>query len=460
MLNLSNRRVAPEMSKENERLYSLKVLKTPKAGKLLARWLSGIFLVLFIILFLPWQQNIQGYGSLTALTPANRPQTIETVIAGRIEKWGIAEGQYVTRGDTIMVISEVKDAYFDPEYLTRLSEQISAKRGTISAKTAEIAALEQQLTAMRRSMVLKIEQANNKFQQAILKVQTDSAALEAAKLNYQIANDQYRRFKVMYDSGTISLNKLQQINLTRQKSEADQETAANNLDASRNARVIAEVDISATEAEFMDKISKAESDKSKASSTLFESEAELSKLTNQYANVRIRTSQYAILAPQDGYVVKALKAGLGQTIKEGEPVATIMPENPDVAVELYVKAMDVPLLSKGRKVRLEFDGWPALQFSGWPQVAVGTFGGVIEVIDFVDSKAGQYRILVRPDPTEEPWPNQLRLGSGVYGWAMLDEVPVWYEIWRQLNGFPPSLETEPSESALGKKAYADSAPIK
>ena len=99
-------------------------------------------------------------------------------------------------------------------------------------------------------------------------------------------------------------------------------------------------------------------------------------------------------------------------------------------------------------MRLQFDGWPAIQFSGWPSVAVGTFGGTVTVIDVVSSGAGKYRLLVRPDSVngrdgERAWPKQLRLGSGVQGWVILDSVPVWYEIWRQLNGFPPTLQAEP-----------------
>jgi membrane fusion protein, adhesin transport system len=110
-----------------------------------------------------------------------------------------------------------------------------------------------------------------------------------------------------------------------------------------------------------------------------------------------------------------------------------------------VKAMDVPLISKGRRVRIEFDGFPALQFSGWPSISVGTFGGTIEVIDYVNTKPGEFRILVIPDLKDIPWPKQVRMGSGIKGWVMLDDVSVWYELWRQLNGFPPSLYQEPAD---------------
>jgi len=140
---------------------------------------------------------------------------------------------------------------------------------------------------------------------------------------------------------------------------------------------------------------------------------------------------------------------VGETVKEGDPLVTVVPARPQQAVELYVKAMDVPLLRRDRKVRLVFDGWPALQFSGWPSVAVGTFGGVISVIDAVDSQNGRFRVLVTPDPEDERWPEQLRMGSGVHGWALLDTVPVWFEIWRQLNGFPPTVDPDQLEAPMG-----------
>jgi hypothetical protein len=167
--------------------------------------------------------------------------------------------------------------------------------------------------------------------------------------------------------------------------------------------------------------------------------------------MEIRSQQYHILAPQAGFVVKATQAGIGETIKEGDPVCTIMPQSTDIAVEMHVKAMDVPLISKGRRVRIEFDGFPALQFSGWPSISVGTFGGTVEVIDYVNTKPGEFRILVVPYKTDTPWPKQLRMGSGIKGWVMLDDVRVWFELWRQLNGFPPSLYQEPVEEEHDKK---------
>ena len=213
----------------------------------------------------------------------------------------------------------------------------------------------------------------------------------------------------------------------------------------------AEIEIDRVQAEFLDKINKAESDLNNTLSEQFETQADLAKLGNEYVNMEIRSQQYFILSPQAGQVVKATKAGIGETIKEGDPVCSIMPQSTDVAVEMYVKAMDVPLISKGRRVRVEFDGFPALQFSGWPSISVGSFGGTVEVIDVVNTHPGQFRILVIPDLKDTAWPKQIRVGSGTKSWVMLDNVRVWYELWRQLNGFPASLYAEPKSDQPDKK---------
>ncbi len=414
MLKISKQQVEPLLPQE--RLYSLRSLRTPRAGKTLARWLMAIGTVFFFALFLPWQQNVRGTGAVTTLKPEHRPQTVETAIAGRIENWRVREGMRVKKGDTLITLSEINEKFFDPALLTRLSEQIIAKENSLLSKQEKAQALQRQIKALRNEMEVKTQQAK--------------AKLEAETIRFQNAENQYQRNKTLFEAGNIPLTKFQDIEYKWQGSKADFNNAKFELDR--------------VELEFLDKINKAESDRNNTESEIFESRAEIAKLKNEYANMQIRNRQYQVVAPQAGIVVKALKAGIGETIKSGDAVCTIMPESGDIAVEMYVRAMDVPLISRGRHVRIQFDGWPALQFSGWPSVSVGTFGGRVEVIDYVNSKPGEFRILVVPDPNDEPWPPQLRMGSGTKGWVMLDNVRLWYEIWRQLNGFPASLYGQPT----------------
>ncbi|MGM9511890.1 MULTISPECIES: HlyD family secretion protein [Larkinella] len=446
MLNISNQRV-DEALLTHYPLKTLRTLPQPESGRRLGRWMLVMLLIGLIVMFLPWQQNLNGEGTVTALTPQDRPQTIQNAIAGRIERWKIQEGQYVKKGDTMLVISEIKDEYFDPRLPQRLDEQLDAKQGSLEATDAKISALDGQIAALKTGLQVKLASARNKIRQSAFKVTSDSTDLLAERKNYQIALDRLERYEKGYKNGLFSLTDLESRRLKVQQDYAKVIAWENKLNVSRQELVNARLDLNTIQADYQEKIAKALSDRSSAVSYRAEADGEISKIRNKISSVDVRRGLYVVRAPQDGYVVRSLKFGIGETIKEGESIASLQPANPSIAVELYVRAMDVPLIQRGREVRIQFDGWPAIQFSGWPTVAVGTFGGEVAVIDAVSSVNGKYRLLVRPKarPSDQPWPKQLRVGSGVYGWVMLDDVPIWYEIWRQLNGFPPSLKEEPKE---------------
>lgn len=444
MLNISDQKIPKNWA--NQEFQAIKTVNTPASGRVLANWLLGIMLIIILCLFLPWQQNIPGKGKLTALDPAQRPQQVHTAIAGRITSWKVREGQYVNKGDTIVTLAEIKDDYFDPELLKRLNEQLFAKEQSIKATEDQVAAIGIQISALENGLKFSLQKARNKVQQGKLKVMSDSTDYENEKIQYDIAKIQFDRYKKLFEKeGLISLTDLERRNQKLQESLAKKVSTQNKFIVSKNELLNALIELSSVEAEYRDKLAKATAELGAKKSYLAEAQSEYSKLRNKIANVEMRTQNYALIAPQDGYIVKALKVGIGETVKENEALVTISPDISTMAVELYVKAMDVPLLSKGRHVRLQFDGWPVLQFSGWPNVSVGTFGGELVVIDYVASANGDYRLLVVPDRTDEKWPDQLRLGSGVNGWVMLNDVPVWFELWRQINGFPPSINPEEAE---------------
>ncbi len=435
----------PSSSYYDEHLRDLQDLRTPRAGRRLAHWVGGIGLGLLGCLFLPWQQNINGSGQITALLPQERPQTIQSIIAGRIERWKHQEGDRVRRGDTILILSEVKDEYFDPNITVRLQEQQTAKESAIDAYQAKVAALGEQIVALTSQRGLSLQKARNKVQQAQLKIRADSADLLVARLDQQVAIQQLQRLEGLYAKGLFPLAELEKRRLKNQETDSKLISGQAKLLAARQELLNARLEISALGAEYADKLAKAQSDRSSANSALADGEGEKSKLVNKLASVRVRQAQYVLRAPQDGIVVRALRAGVGETVKEGEAVATIMPTISHLIATLYIRPMDLPLIQPGTPVRLEFDGWPALAFSGWPGASIGTFGGVVEVVDYVtDDATGNYRVLVIPDSTQQPWPTQLRPGAGVNGWALLETVQVWYEFWRQLNGFPPNLPGTPT----------------
>ena len=250
-----------------------------------------------------------------------------------------------------------------------------------------------------------------------------------------------RRGEQQFAEGLVSKVELERRRVAEQRATATYIDAQNDLLGSRNELLNAELEVDGILNDYRDKLSKAESEKYASMSQMYTTEAEVTKMQVDLANYTVRAGNYLITAPQRGYITEAVKTGLGELIKEGEPLISIMPASPALAVQLYVRPMDVPLVSKGQKVRFMFDGWPSIVFSGWPNSSYGTFGGKVVAIDNFVSPNGKYRILVAPDPDDQPWPEALRVGSGAIGFALLKDVPIWYELWRQLNGFPPDLYT-------------------
>jgi multidrug resistance efflux pump len=262
-------------------------------------------------------------------------------------------------------------------------------------------------------------------------------ALKAAETELKIAQDQYKRQEELYKQGLKSLTELEQRKQQLQNAEAKITTAANKFANTKNDLLIAKIELNQTDNEYSEKMSKAESDKFAALSEITNGESEVAKLKNQFSNYSIRNAFYYVLAPQDGQITKTISAGIGEIVKAGEMIVKIVPQKFQYAVEMYVRPMDLPLMNIGQKVRFQFDGWPAIVFSGWPVASYGTYGGVVVAIDNSVSDNGKFRILVVEDSKDQKWPDALKVGGGAKGMALLKDVTIIYELWRNINGFPP-----------------------
>ena len=315
----------------------------------------------------------------------------------------------------------------------------------------KVTSLAAQISAIENERVLKLQQAQNKIRQAVLKIKSDSMDLEAVKTQIKIANTQFNRTVTLNKEGLKPLTDLEEKRLKLQEVEAKIITQENKLLASKNEYINAKVEINRISAEYAEKSSKAKSDQFTALSSQYDTEAQVNKLENQVVNYQIRNGMYYIKAPQNGYVNRAIQSGLGETIKEGTQIVSIMPSAYDIAVETFVSPNDLPLVHKGEKVRIWFDGWPTVVFSGWPNLSYGTFGGKIVAVENFISPNGKFRILIAPDATEDAWPKQISIGSGAQTLALLENVPIWFELWRTLNGFPPNFYQPKTATSKDKK---------
>jgi membrane fusion protein, adhesin transport system len=435
MLNISPNTVTHKVEKSKHKSFT--TMDSIGLFMNVSKVLFGFLILFLLFMILPWTQNIRGDGIVTTLQPEHRPQTIHSVISGRIEKWFVQEGQFVNQGDTILQIIEIQDAFFDPNLINRTENQVNARKGTLSAYESRVRALDDQIQALKATLAIRTEQINNRIEQAWLQVQSDSIQVRAAEAEIKVAELQSQRAEKLLEDGLKSLTDLEGRQIRVQEATARLISTQNKLLSSRNEYLNAKAELIAIRNEFADRLAATQANLQSARSNKFDTEADINKLENQLSNIEIRTGFRYVTAPQDGYIAQALVTGIGENIKEGEPLVSIMPSNYELAAEFFVRPIDLPLIKIGTPVRFMFDGWPAFVFSGWPQISFGTFGGKIVAIDNFTDRNNLYRVLVAPDKNDEPWPVELRVGSGAKGFALLGDVPIWYEIWRQLNGFPP-----------------------
>ncbi|WP_442266595.1 HlyD family secretion protein [Tenacibaculum sp. ZS6-P6] len=448
MLNISKNSIS-----ENLDLTSFKSGKhifTKEYHKRFKQFLLVFSFIIIIILFLPWTQNISSKGNVTTLRPNQRPQTLQSQIPGRIEQWFVQEGDFVKKGDTILRISEIKSEYFDNQLARRTQDQLNIKNQSIDAYKNKVIALENQIKALQNERVLKLEQAKNKLTQARLKVKSDSIDLEAVKTKRSIAEIQLKRVVNLQKEGLKAVKDVEEKRAKFQEANAKLISQENKYLTSQNNVINAKLSISTLNATYQDKLAKARSSLFTAKSATLDTEVQVSKLETSVANYTKRNSLLYITAPQDGFINKAIKSGIGETFKEGEQLVGIMPANYELAVEMYIRPIDLPLVHIGEDVRVQFDGWPAIVFSGWPNVSYGTYGAKVVAIENFISNNGMYRVLLAPNKDAEPWPTAIRVGSGAKTIALLDNVPIWFELWRQLNSFPPNFYQPQDSKNTGK----------
>lgn len=386
-----------------------------------------------IILVLPWQQFVSGGGRVVAYNPLERPLVLEAPISGRLQVSHVVEGQQVEEGE---VLFEMADN--DPNRLTNLNAQLVAARAKLEAANDKLTDMREQLAQKQEALPQAVEAAQQK--------------LEAARYAARTAALQYDRIDSLYNNpmgGLVSQRDYELATLDRDK------TAAELEEAQADRRKV-ELDGQAEITKIRADVQSARSDSASAAESVASKESELA-----------RQATLTVLAPRDGVIFR-VNATEGSFLSAGKALAMIVPETENRMVELWLDGNDIPLVQErevapdgtvvreGSPVRLQFEGWPAVQFIGWPSVARGTFGGEVVLIDPTDDGTGRFRVLVAPKPdvvndgtevVEWPGPRWLRQGVQANGWVLLQQVPLWYEIWRQLNGFPPTLPSDPTSSS-------------
>ncbi|MFM1831391.1 MAG: hypothetical protein RLZZ558_1731 [Planctomycetota bacterium] len=399
-------------------LPALALAGSTRGSRILARMLVFVsVLVVLGVFFLPWQQFVRGTGRVIAFNPLDRRVNIEAPVQGRVKRLYVVENQVVRKGEPLV---ELQDN--DPNLIANLQLQHDAAVARRAAAQQRV----DDLAAQILNQELAKPQAIDAAQQ---RVNAEAFQLEANDLNY-------RRMAQLVQTGDIS--------------QREYELARLAIDSSRANLAAAQAVMERTSREFDAAISATKASRGVAESEVAAAERDIAAVDIQISQTR----QLVIEAPRDG-IVLSVAVNEGMFLRPGSPICVVIPETEERFVEAWVDGMDMPLITArhpdpngtmvpGSLVRLQFEGWPAIQFMGWPSVAVGTFGGEVIAVDATDDGQGRFRIVVAPDAEDAAWPGTrwLRQGVRTKAWVLLRQVPLWSEIWRQLNGFPPVVADE------------------
>ncbi|MPS49889.1 MAG: HlyD family efflux transporter periplasmic adaptor subunit [Methylobacillus sp.] len=416
---------------------------TPRLVKRILLWVVvSCFIVPTLILFLPWQQNVQAMGAVTAFAPLERRQSVDAPVGGVIRQWFVREGSRVNAGDPLLEISDV-----DPRFKERLAAQRQTVAAKLKAKQDELQAYEvqlQNLLAVRQARIAAVDYGLNVAQQ---KVVAAGESVASAQATLDAADFQVSRMQRLVQEGLVSRRDVELAERDRAVALRNVNSAKAALDSARAEEKAAAASQAQVRAETQANIDASRALISKISSEVADTQNELTSLEISLA----RQESQLVRAPRAGTVFRLPVNSQSQVISQGQPLLVIIPDTEQRAVELMVKGLDAALILPGSRVRLEFEGWPALQISGWPNVAIGTFGGKVAFVDASDDGTGRFRVMVVPDESVQKWPSErfLRQGSSARGWILLEEVSIGYEIWRVLNGFPPRVPQPAANAAQG-----------
>jgi adhesin transport system membrane fusion protein len=424
-------RAAPDLARP---LLAARLVPPPRRARRLANQLLLAFgAALLGMVFLPWQQNVSGAGGVVAYAPSERQQRIDAPIQGRVVRWLVMEGTAVEAGQPLVELAD-NDA--------RLADRLGEERTLLEAQVAtyedRVASLALQLEALIAARSTGIQAGEAKVAMSEQKLEASRQKLAAAEAALETALLNTARQEALAGQGLVAQRELELVRLTEVKARTDRDGARADLRGAEQDLGAARADLGKIRAEADAKVESAAASRSSAAADLDGTRQKLVRAGVDIARQETRL----VLAPRKGVLVRVLAFPGGEQVKQGSPLGVIAPDVSRRAVELWVDGNDAAIIGPGRRVRLQFEGWPAVQFSGWPSVAVGTFGGEVAFVEALASASGSFRVLVVADEAEPEWPQPrfLRQGTRAKGWILLDQVSLGYELWRRFNGFPPATD--------------------
>ena len=430
-----------------KRTATIHLVQSSRLARRLAKLLIvGLALSVIAMAFLPWQQTSRGTGEVVAFAPQERRQTVQSTAKGIVKKIadGLVDGKQVKKGEILLEIQP-----FAGDMVQQLEGQLSELEAKQKAAKIKSEAYQANVTGFTEILDFAVSAAEEMVASAEAKLQSKQKQISAYQAKRLQARLNYERQEGLWRKGLKPQKEVEKLKKEWDVAQADFESV--NRDVTSLER-----ELQAKRDQLQEKRREAQTKVEYAVAMKQGALGEMATARKEMGDLRMKLQQaerLTIRAPRDGTVFRLNVNELGDTVKEGDSLMTIIPEASQKAVAILIRGNDMPLVQKGQEVRLQFEGWPAVQVPGWPSIAWGVFSGKVATIDATDNGKGEFRILVIPNEEDREWPSDryTRQGARANGWVMLRSVPLGYEIWRQLNGFPVILSDKESDKGKVKK---------
>jgi len=392
-----------------------------------------IFIVIFAFLFLPWQQTVKGTGIISAYDPTQRPYAISATINGFIDEFHVEENQFVKKGELLFTMVDL-----DRKYSTRLKNIEEKSQEQLQNTQKQVLLSKEKKENLKEYLDMGLKVYAQKFAQTKDKIRSLELKKVSLEKNHEIEKSNFERMELLYKDGIESKRKYDSIENVYIRAKADLEKIAIDIQVEKKNIDILEKEKEKFLKDTQNKIKSLEE-------AILSSQNRITSIDQDLQRQSMNISRYEtseVYAQKDGYIIRLYESDKNKLLNKGEQVIYFAPAVDEKTLLLKVSDFNMPLIKEGLPVRLMFYGWPAMQISGWPKITFGTFGGIIKKIDSISYDKGFFYAYVVEDPNE-PWPkgDVLKVGTQTTAWVRLETVPIWYQIWRTINGLPPRMVT-------------------
>lgn len=304
----------------------------------LSTWLIALVAVVVTLALIAYITlgSITKKARITGLTlPASGSVSVIAPTTGILQKVLVKEGQSVHAGQPLF----------------ELSTERHGDQGEITALIAQqLAARQHSLEAEQRQRTIQVKEKKQAIQLRLSNLQTESTQLQQeivlAQRRQSLAQDSLNKFQNLQGSGYVSSAQ------TQQKQEDLIDIASRLSTLQRNQLQLAANRLG-LQAEAADLDNGLANDQAQLKRSLASLQQEIAENGNRKASL--------LTAPQDG-IVSVLNYSVGQSVNAGLSLATLLPMQAELEVQLYAPSRTTGFVSIGQSVLIRYQAFPYQKF--------------------------------------------------------------------------------------------------